>query len=127
MKDQIKIYSSFECFDAKCSACSKITHFAFQCPRVHFMPDKDFLIRKTNFSALQQRKITPLEKRRQKFHALKNLVLVQTKADRHNRKNLEESDSSSCGEEPLKDSEIMKVSVIESINKIGVSNNSKII
>ena len=49
------IYRSLECLDAKCSCCASKTHFSNQCPRVHYMPDRDFLIKKLNFSLWQAR------------------------------------------------------------------------
>ena len=105
MRDKIKIYNTFECFDAKCSSCGKKTHFAFECPRIHYMPNRDFLIRRLTFSAPQKRLINPNPSRHRKFSARRNLALVQVKADRHKHRNNESMESSDCEESLLQSSE----------------------
>lgn len=95
MRDQIKIYNSFECFDAKCSSCSKKTHFAFECPKLHYMPDKDFHIRRLNFSAPQGRVQYSRRFSKKRMNALLMIDLVQISAEKRLRKELDESELSS--------------------------------
>ena len=106
MRDKIKIYNNFECFDANCSSCGKKAHFAFECPRIHYMPNRDFLIRRLTYSAPQKRVINPNPSRHRKFSTLRNLALVQVKADRHKHRNINESmESSDCDESLVQNSE----------------------
>ena len=105
MRDKLRIYNNFECFDAKCSACGKKEHFAFECPKVHYMPNRDFLIRRLTYSAPQKCAVNPHPPKRRKFSALRNLSLVQIKAERHKHRNNESMESSDCEESLLQSME----------------------
>ena len=48
MKDKIRILKDFSAFDYKCHFCHKQTHLFFECPKIHYIPDRDFLIKKMN-------------------------------------------------------------------------------
>ena len=107
MRDQMLIYRSLECLDAKCSCCSSKTHFSNQCPRVHYMPDRDFLIKKLNFSLWQER--APFKRTK----GLKERRFYLTKMDEGKRfmnfDTIPESDSEQSEEDDMSGEENDKV------------------
>lgn len=70
LRDDIIFKDNFENI-VSCFFCHKSTHLPQNCPRFHFIPDREFLIKKSNFSSPQNR--TPfLRKPRKSANALKN-------------------------------------------------------
>lgn len=78
MKDQIKLYGNYDNSDLKCMCCSKKTHLYHQCPLIHFIPDRDFVIKRSLCSKKQDRTTSFHRKARKKYHARANLNLVQS-------------------------------------------------
>ena len=70
MKDKIRILRDYSAFDYKCNFCHKTTHLFFECPKIHFIPDRDFLIKKMNFSVAQARTHHVFRRRNRKINAL---------------------------------------------------------
>ena len=77
MKDQIKLYGNYDNSDLRCICCSKKTHIYHQCPLIHFIPDRDFLI-KRSLCSKQQDRTTFHRKERKKYNARANLNVVQS-------------------------------------------------
>ena len=70
MKDKIRILKDFSAFDYTCHFCHKQTHLFFECPKIHYIPDRDFLIKKMNFSVAQDRAQHVFRRRTRKINAL---------------------------------------------------------
>ena len=49
IKDEIKILRNFEKINEKCNICLKKTHLSNECGKIHYIPEKDFLIKKLNY------------------------------------------------------------------------------
>ena len=77
IKDQIKLYSSYQSIDVSCICCSKRSHLYNNCPLLHYIPDTDFLIKRYLYSPVQERKVFH-RKSRIKYNALFNNSAVQT-------------------------------------------------
>lgn len=87
MKDQIKSYNIWECFNSKCYSCFKSSHLVDKCPMIQYIPDRDLLIRKFNYSAIQNRNNNPkINIKKKKYNALGHLVATQISAFRISRK-----------------------------------------
>ena len=77
IKDRIKLYSDFSDFNS-CNFCGKNTHLPIDCPKLFYMPNKDFHWKKLNYSENQIRKTnfrTLFAKNR--INALKKLAFIQ--------------------------------------------------
>lgn len=70
MKDKIRILKDYSPFDYKCPFCNKAHHLFFECSKLHFVPDRDFLIKKLNFSVAQVRTKPFYRRRTRKINAL---------------------------------------------------------
>ena len=80
MKDKIKFYDSKEIFVKKCPVCFKRDHASDQCTLINYLPDRDFIIKKINFSVMQERARNIKLVRWKKYNALKNRHLTLSKA-----------------------------------------------
>ena len=80
MKDQIKFYDSKKIFVKKCPVCFKQDHAIDQCKLINYHPDRDFIIKKNNFSIFQERSKNIRVVRLKKYNALKNRHLTLSKA-----------------------------------------------
>ena len=78
IKDQIKLYGDFSEFHTKCLCCEKSSHTFCHCPIIHYMADRDFLIKKSIFSKEQIRTKDFLRKKSKK--RMKNLKNIQENA-----------------------------------------------
>lgn len=78
MRDKIVIYSNLEDFKKRCNSCLKKDHDIFNCPDIHYLPRKDFIIRRHLHS--QPRTHRELFQRNGKKHnALKILHVLMEK------------------------------------------------
>ena len=81
IKDQIKIYEDFDEMKYTCNICFKKTHFSHHCGKIQYIPDKDFLIKRFNYSGFQPRSINPYSRTsKKKFHAVLSLTMIQLAA-----------------------------------------------
>ena len=55
LRDDINFQNNFFTVDS-CPFCHKVYHLPIDCPLFHFVPDKDFLTKKLNYSSPQIRK-----------------------------------------------------------------------
>ena len=76
MRDKMLIYSDLEDLNKKCKACLKRDHNIFNCPEIHYVPRKDFIIRRYLYSepTIERR----FERRRdfKRHNALKTVSLL---------------------------------------------------
>jgi len=77
IKDQIRLYCDFSQFKP-CPFCLKKSHLSIKCPRLFYIPDGDFLIKKLNYCPVQNRKIFKHFSQKKRFNSLKSLFHVQT-------------------------------------------------
>lgn len=56
IKDNVLQYSDFALLKMNCFSCNKRTHLISECPILHYMPNKEGLIKKFLFSVNQERK-----------------------------------------------------------------------
>lgn len=84
MRDKIKVLKDFSEFGDKCRFCGKGTHLIFECSKFHYMPDRDFLIKKLNFTAAQIRTIHPFRRRDRKMNSMHENFRIQCACLRFN-------------------------------------------
>lgn len=76
------LYSQFPSI-LKCSLCKSNSHFITYCPILHYNADKDFLIKKIQFSKNQERTTwirNPFSKRKTR-NCLSNIMKIQQRAE----------------------------------------------
>ena len=78
IKDQVKVNKNFENFKP-CPFCKNVSHFVSHCPKINFIPDRDFLIKKLNYTEFQSRS-EYLRRIRRSLNALKNRYKVNISA-----------------------------------------------
>ena len=69
IKEKIILYNDYSCINENCSGCKQFTHLIQDCPRLHFVPNKEKIIKKFNFSKDNER-IPFARKIKQKTNAL---------------------------------------------------------
>lgn len=82
MVDEIKIYKNFNCFNSECAACAKKTHLLNECPKINYIPERQFLIEKMNCYKFQERTNNPRFVCKKKYHALANLAETKLKSEK---------------------------------------------
>ena len=92
MRDKIKVLKDFSEFGDKCRFCRKGTHLIFECSKFHYTPDKDFLIKKLNFTAAQIRTIHPFRRRERKINSMHENFRIQCACLKFNNHLDEEDD-----------------------------------
>ena len=55
LRDNIKLYQNYSSFSYNCPLCSKPDHFFQNCPKLHHIPDNNFLISHFNHCKSQTR------------------------------------------------------------------------
>lgn len=76
IRDKIKLYDQQEDLRIQCQCCERKTHTFFKCPLIHYIPDSDFLIKRLNYSNPQKRQTNPYSRKKKKFNALSDRVLI---------------------------------------------------
>ena len=76
MKDKLKFYEQYQYTNIRCSSCLKSNHLIQTCPYIHYIPDKNFLINRYNYSYSQTRKKDFVRKPRKKLKALLQLEAI---------------------------------------------------
>lgn len=98
MRDKIKVLKDFSEFGDQCRFCRKGTHLIFECSKFHYTPDKDFLIKKLNFTAAQIRTIHPFRRRERKINSMHENFRIQCACLKFNNHLDEEDDDEEEGE-----------------------------
>ena len=78
IQDQIKIYKNYEYFNGSCSCCFKKSHLIDDCPKINYIPNKNFLVNKITYSHFQDRMSNKQAKFKRKYNSLFNLQSTQT-------------------------------------------------
>ena len=55
IKDKLLLYNDYEAINKNCFSCRKFNHTIEECPKLHFVPDKEKIIKKFNFPLLNGR------------------------------------------------------------------------
>ena len=77
IKDRVKFYEDYSEFNP-CTFCHKSNHLLHKCPKLFYIPDKDFHIKKFNYSPQQSRKTgTRTFSSKKRLNALKNITKIQ--------------------------------------------------
>ena len=94
LKDQAILYEDYSFFKYNCPICKKNTHLHHNCPNINYIPDKDRLVKRFNFSINQERKefIRPCSKK--KLNSLKKIRSIQIEAIKMFYKRKDEGNSS---------------------------------
>ena len=104
MRDNMTLSQNSSYFSYKCPICSQLNHFIKNCPKVHYFPNKNFLISRLNHSQPQVHSKNNFKRKLQKLNTLKLLSDVQNRAfdlqkDMDEEKSSEYSESEN--QEPL--------------------------
>ena len=102
MRDNMKLYKKFSNFFGNCHLCSKPDHFFTDCSILHFVPDRNFIISKLNFSQPQIRSEKKYLRNPKKFKVLNSLTEIQDSAFEF-QKNIDEEKASDCSEQESRD------------------------
>ena len=76
MRDKIRIYSNFDDLQKKCNACIKRDHNIFTCPEIHYVPRKDFIIKRYLYSEPVRERDRVKRKSGKSHHALRTMNLL---------------------------------------------------
>lgn len=79
MKDKIEIYSNLQSLNKKCRACPKRDHNIYNCPEIHYVPRKDFIIRRYLYSKPTIERKFEKRRKAKRHNALKIANLLQEK------------------------------------------------
>ncbi len=81
IRDQIKLYDKHKLANSSCYSCGKSTHLYENCPLIHHIPDREFLIKRYLFheKQIQNRSMIFQRKFRRKFNALINFKGISSK------------------------------------------------
>ena len=77
VKDQIKFNHYYNSTQLKCISCDKTTHLYSECPLIHFIPDRDFIIKRSLCSKPQERSDFN-RKKRKKYNSRFNINCYQS-------------------------------------------------
>lgn len=75
MRDNIKLYNNFSSFSQSCPLCSKPDQFFQNCSKLHYIPDRQFLISRLNHFQIQNRHLNNRRKLK-KFNSRKNFSKI---------------------------------------------------
>lgn len=119
MRDQVKFSEKYDAFNSKCSICLKKTHLFNNCPLIHYVPEKNFLIKRHIFSAFQKRSKNYNLCKHTKFNALSHLSVIQSQVDKHIADNNDDDSSVlSLMEEKEEEKKSKTVTSIRFINNL---------
>lgn len=77
MKDKLILYNDYSIINKKCFCCSSYTHSVNNCPKTHYYPDHERIIKKKEFTKDHLFR-TPFKRRQKKINSLKFLKLNST-------------------------------------------------
>ena len=73
IRDEMKLYQTYDSSTIRCTSCSKSNHLVQRCPYIHYIPDKSFILKRHIYSEEQERCQSFPRKHRKKFKVLNNL------------------------------------------------------
>ena len=74
IRDKMLIYENYEDIGIKCKACYKRDHDVYKCPEIHYVPRKEFLIKRYLF--IRSKEVSKIWKKEKKRE---NIVKVFTR------------------------------------------------
>ena len=77
MRDNIKLYQNFSSFFYNCPFCSKNAHFLKNCSKLHYIPNKSFLISKFNFSEPHKNSKVIIQRKQKRYNFRRYLTKIQ--------------------------------------------------
>ena len=122
IRDEIKLLKNLKKYDLSCFSCGNLNHDFDNCPIIHYIPDKQFIIRKYQHYEPQERDFL-FERRKIKS---KNALLINSDFDEswfsglvHENINNNNDNFSQSDEEQL---QLVQKSSIELINRLDNGN-----
>lgn len=82
MKDELKHYKNLQRFQKKCFICrSSNAHSSLECPNIHYIPNKDLILKKLTYACPQERlDISKYKRSNTRYKTLKKLYITQKMA-----------------------------------------------
>ena len=78
IKDKLTLYDDYKELQLECTFCFERTHFIKNCPKLHYIPDHERVIKKHLYSIGQQRGGTQrISKRKKKIQNLTQTKKVE--------------------------------------------------
>ena len=96
MRDNLKLYQNFSSFFYNCPFCSKKAHFLKNCSKLHYIPNKSFLISKLNFSEPNKNKNVLFQRKQRHYNFRKHLTKIQ-RSSFYIQKDLDEEENMVMG------------------------------
>lgn len=87
MKDQLNINIDYACLRSKCLYCNIIGHQIDQCPHLHYIPNKEKVIKIHEFSISQERSLFKRSNKKKRFKFIKANQFEMTRKFRINLQN----------------------------------------
>lgn len=84
IQDQILLYDDILPLRLRCLSCQQIGHLTSKCPFIHFIADREKVIKQFNFYVDQERELFN-RKRKDRINSLTNKDLVQSQAKVYNK------------------------------------------
>lgn len=69
IRDEIIFSKDYHLLHKKCFSCERYSHMIEECPKLHYIPNKERIIKSLNYSKFQERKFV-LRSNKKKFNAL---------------------------------------------------------
>ena len=76
LRDNIKLYQNYSSFSYNCPLCSKPDHFFQNCPKLHHIPDNNFLISHFNHCTSQTRAKIIRKRKKMNFRSNYSNILL---------------------------------------------------
>ena len=93
IQDQIVFYENYFPLKVRCFSCNQIGHIAHQCQLIHFIPDKEKVIKKHNYYLDQERTVN-FNRKMRKQKAFQNKYHLEEA----NKKIVRETENEKCDE-----------------------------
>lgn len=82
IKDKVELNNDFSCINKKCFGCRQFSHIIEQCPKVHYVPNKERIIKTHIYPCTHLERSDHKRSKRKKISALKiykNLKVIAKK------------------------------------------------
>ena len=83
IKDKVELNNDLSCINKKCFGCRQFNHIIEKCPKVHYMPNQERIIKTYLYPCTHLERSHHTRSRRKKVNALKiqkNLKVIAKKA-----------------------------------------------
>lgn len=96
MRDNTKLYGNFASFFYNCPFCSKKAHFLKDCSKLHYIPNKNFLISRLNFSEPHKNTKVIVQRKLKRYNFRRYLTKIQ-RSSFYIQKDLDEEENMVMG------------------------------